>query len=163
MDLGPLLVAPFMHVVSRRREGRTVNAPNFRPGPYATPRRSQRILLSVSVVVSGKKPGGTLFAERTRTLVVNAHGGLVELREPVLVGQLLRIKNLATNEETDCKVVDINPSRNNLSEVGVEFREASAHFWRVAFPPSDWSVRSPEAKHLAFGTATPAAPSRVKK
>ena len=95
-----------------------MNAPNFRPGTYATPRCNQRILLSVPLVSRGKKSGENLFTERTGTLVVNAHGGPVELREPVLVGQLLRTENLATNEETDGKVVDINPGRDNLSELG---------------------------------------------
>jgi len=136
-----------------------VNAPSLRPGPYSTQRRSQRILLSIPVVVSGKKSNGAPFTERTRTLVVNAHGALVELREPVLAGQLLQVKNVATNEETGCKVADINPGSGNLPEVGLEFAKPSPHFWRVAFPPADWSPRSPEAKRFDFGVA----PTLVKK
>jgi len=139
-----------MQVLRHRQEGRTVNAPSLRPSPYANQRRSQRILLSIPVAVSGQRPNGAPFTERTRTFVVNAHGALVELREPVLVGQRLRVKNLATNEEMNCKVADINPG-SNLPEVGVEFAEACPRFWRVAFPPSDWSPHSPEAKRFASG------------
>ena len=132
-----------------------MNAPSLRPSPYAKQRRSQRILLSIPVLVSGKKSTGALFTERTRTLVVNAHGALVELREPVLVGQLLQLKNVATNEETGCKVVDINSGSANLPEIGLEFAKPFPHFWRVAFPPADWSPRSPEAKRFDSGGAVP--------
>jgi hypothetical protein len=131
-----------------------------RPSPYAKQRRSQRILLSIPVIVSGEKAKGTPFSERTRTLVVNAHGALIELREPVLIGQPLRIKNAATNEEMNCKVADINPEHTNLPEIGVEFAEECAHFWRVSFPPADWTPRSPGARR---STPLPAAPALVKK
>jgi hypothetical protein len=30
--------------------------------------------------------------------------------------------------------------------VGIEFDEPAPRFWRVAFPPEDWSPHSPEAK-----------------
>jgi hypothetical protein len=105
-----------------------MNAPNLRPAPYATQRRSQRILLSIPIVISGLRDSGAPFSERTRTLVVNAHGALMELREPVLVGQPLRMKNLATNEEMNCKVVDINRATATLPEVSVEFAEACSRF-----------------------------------
>ena len=137
-----------------------MNAPNLRPSPHSNQRRSQRILLSIPVIISGQQSSGAPFTERTRTLVVNAHGALIELREPVLVGQSLRVSNVATNEEMNCKVVDINPGHANLPEIGIEFAEPCPRFWRVAFPPSDWSPRSPEAKRFASGTAMP---SLVKK
>jgi hypothetical protein len=79
-------------------------------------------------------------------LVVNAHGALIQLRERVLDGHMLRIKNLATNEELNCTVVDVNPGSFATFEVGVEFAEPCARFWRVAFPPPDWSPRSQEAR-----------------
>jgi len=140
-----------------------VNAPPLRPNPNAKQRRSQRILLAVPVIVSGKRPAGAPFAERTRTLVVNAHGALVELREPVLIGQTLRIKNVATNEEIECRVADINPGNTSLPEVGVEFSgTTAAHFWRVSFPPADWSPRSPEAKRFA-ASQQPPVPALTKK
>jgi len=137
-----------------------MNAPNLRPSPHTNQRRSQRILLSIPIVVGGLRPNGAPFSERTRTLVVNAHGALIELRESVLVGQPLRMKNLATNEEMNCKVVDINPGQATLPEIGVEFAQACARFWRVNFPPADWSPRSPEAKRF---DSIPAAPTLVKK
>jgi hypothetical protein len=115
-------------------------------------RRSQRILLSVSILISGQQANGSSFSERTKTHVVNAHGALIELREPVLLGQQLRIKNLATNEEVECRVADISHGSNEIPEVGVAFANPAASFWRVAFPPEDWSPRSPEAKRVSYVT-----------
>jgi hypothetical protein len=139
-----------------------VSTLNIRPHPYAQQRRSQRILLSVSILVSGEQANGVPFSERTHTLIVNAHGALIELRELALAGQKLRIKNLATNEELDCTVIDINPGDSSIPEVGVEFSEPCPRFWRVSFPPEDWSLRDPEAKH-ASSVTVPAKPSLAKK
>ncbi len=137
-----------------------MNAPSLRPSPHVNQRRSQRILLSIPISISGQRPSGAPFSERTRTLVVNAHGALIELREPVLVGQKLRMRNLGTNEEINCQVADINPGHATLPEIGVEFAEECARFWRVSFPPADWNPHSPEAKRFE---STAAAPTLVKK
>ena len=126
-----------------------MNTLNPRPGAYANQRRSQRILLTVPVMVSGVSANGAPFSERTSTRVVNAHGALVQLRERVLLGQALRAKHLMTTEELDCNVVDINKGNSGVTEVGVEFLEACPHFWRVSFPPPDWNPRSLEAKRYA--------------
>lgn len=135
---------------------------HLRPNPHAQQRRSQRILLSVAVHISGIRPNGAPFSERTSTLVVNAHGALIRLREPVTMGQKLRIKNLSTNEETCCEVMDVNSDNTTSREVGVQFSEPCARFWRVSFPPADWTPRNPEARHYTSET-TPANPTPVKK
>ncbi|HUN61275.1 MAG TPA: hypothetical protein VMU53_04780 [Candidatus Sulfotelmatobacter sp.] len=128
------------------------------PGPA---RRSQRILLSIAVLVSGQRANGSSFSERTKTQVVNVHGAMVELREPVLAGQPLRMKNLATNEEVACTVADVNRTSNQVPKVGIAFAKPSPSFWRVAFPPEDWSPRSPEAKRVSY--VTQAKPELAKK
>ena len=50
---------------------------------FANQRRSQRILLSVPLCVSGRRADGTAFVEHASTLIVNASGGLVALKEAV--------------------------------------------------------------------------------
>jgi hypothetical protein len=127
--------------------------PNPKPVASVNQRRSQRILLSVPLLVTGMRTNGAPFSERTKTLVVNAHGGLILLHEPVLTGQLLTLGNVATSEEIICTVIDINSGTSGTLEVGVEFAEPCPRFWRVSFPPADWSPRSPEAKRLAHGKA----------
>ncbi len=119
---------------------------NTRTSQFAKQRRSQRILLAIPVVVSGNRGKADAFSERTKTIVVNAHGGLIALAQMVQVGQGLALKNPATNEETSCTVVDISTGQQGGMEVGIAFAEANPRFWRVAFPPADWSPKSPEAK-----------------
>jgi hypothetical protein len=113
-------------------------------------RRSQRLLLSIRVVVSGKQPSGSPFAEDAFTQVVNAHGALVLMKQLVSIGDRLQIRNVKTTEEVGCTVVDVGERQEHMCTVGLEFDLPSPRFWRVAFPPDDWSARSPEAKKLTL-------------
>ena len=133
---------------------------NIRPPLTANQRRSQRILLSVPLRVSGKRVNGTAFVEHTKTLIVSAHGALLQLQEPVLQGQSLNLRNVVTGEEVDCKVVDLNRGASGLAEIGVEFEQPNSRFWRVSFPPTDWSARNSEAKRV---TAPPPAKGPAPK
>jgi hypothetical protein len=120
-------------------------------------RRSQRVCLSLPIVVIRKGPGTNAASEETQTLIVNAHGALIQLALTVELGQLLGIRNGKTLEQLVCRVVHLGPDRTGKREVGVEFEEPSPRFWRIAFPPADWSARSPEAKaptkHVPGGRA----------
>jgi hypothetical protein len=117
-----------------------------RPSNFVNRRRSQRVLLAVPLEVSGKRPNKTSFAEKTRTIIINSHGALLHLKESVMNAQVLALKNDATNEKIDCTVVDIFSGQEGVPEVAIEFCEPCPRFWRVTFPPADWSMRSPEAK-----------------
>jgi hypothetical protein len=133
-----------------------------RPSISVNQRRSQRILLTMPVVISGIGSKNAVFSERTSTIVVNAHGALIQLRENVAARQKLRMKHVATGEEIDCTVVDINPGNTAIPEVSVEFPEPCPHFWRVSFPPADWTPRAPEARRAPdVRPANP--PALVKK
>ena len=91
----------------------------------ANQRRSQRILLSVPLRVSGKRVNGTVFVEHTKTLIVNAHGALLQLREPVREGQKLSVRHVTTGEEILCTVVDLSPGTNGVAEIGVQLDRKS--------------------------------------
>ena len=138
-----------------------MNLPTARPNAIQNQRRSQRVLLSLALRVSGKRANDTSFAEHTQTIVVNAHGALIRLREAVHSGQQLKLLNVATGEEEQCVVVDVNEGANGVPEVGVEFAAPNPRFWRVSFPPTDWSARSPEAKRYASSTAQSALPAKA--
>jgi hypothetical protein len=43
-------------------------------------------------------------------------------------------------------VVHIDQAPGERNQVGVEFMLANPTFWRVAFPPKDWTSRHPDAK-----------------
>jgi PilZ domain len=101
-----------------------LGTPNIRHVSLAQQRRSQRVPL----LVSGVQENRTAFSERATTSVVDAHGALLRLRERVQLEQVLRLRNIATGEELDCKVADINRGHDERAEVGVEFLEPSPRF-----------------------------------
>jgi hypothetical protein len=129
-------------------------------GPDANRRRSQRVILSVPVSVSGQSPKGQ-FTEETKTLVVNAHGALVTLAAKVSQGQQLELKSVTNPEKQTCKVVYIGPTVQGQTQVGIEFLKPAPHFWHVAFPPENWTPVSDEGAPVktpaAAGTKPPAA------
>ena len=110
-------------------------------GPDANRRRSQRVMLSVPVTLSGKTSAGP-FSEDTQTMVINAHGALVGLKTKVSKGQTLRIKAQMSPEEQECHVIWIGPTAEGKTQCGVEFTHPAPKFWRVSFPPADWSPAS---------------------
>jgi hypothetical protein len=152
------LMALDMHADIHGKDVFAMSTLNPRINP-ASQRRSQRILLSVQLEVSGERANGSAFSENTATLVVNAHGALIQLREPAVVGQSLLMKNIVTAESVSCVVRDVGTASAGVTEVGVEFAEPRPRFWRVTFPPPDWSPRSPEAKRFA----SPAAVAKADK
>jgi len=107
-------------------------------------------MLSVKILVGGNRLDRQRFSEEALTSVVSAHGALIFLVEKVTLGQLLTIRNVKSGEETRGEVVDVGLESAGKFEVGVEFLERCPRFWRITFPPEDWSPRSPEAKRLTI-------------
>jgi hypothetical protein len=125
------------------------------PGPR---RRSQRVLMQVAVRVRGDDTHGKSFEEETSTLAINAHGALVLLQARITSGSRVHLQHNGTREEQECHVAFLGPVRSGKAEVGLEFSEARPGFWRVAFPPEDWTPRHPEAR-----TVVSSSPSTQKK
>ena len=116
------------------------------PSNAGVRRRSQRVLMQVSVRLHGIDTQGKPFDEEADTLAINAHGALVLLQARVTSGSLLTLRNNTTKEEQECSVVFLGPVRGNKAEIGLEFSARRPQFWRVAFPPEDWSPKNPEAR-----------------
>jgi len=109
-------------------------------------RRSQRVCLHIPVLVVKPGPGKPGISEETHTLIVSAHGVLLVLEMPVQFGDLLMLKHKKTQEELVCRVMNSGPEQSGKREVGVEVEHPAPRFWRIAFPPADWSPRGPESK-----------------
>lgn len=109
-------------------------------------RRSQRVLMQVPVRLRGKDSQGQDFEEFAETLAINAHGGLVLLTARVTSGSLVVMRHNKTEEEQECRVAFLGPVRGGKAEIGLEFSVPRPTFWRVAFPPEDWTPKSPEAR-----------------
>jgi len=125
-------------------------------------RRSQRVMLKASVVVLTQGADNKLISETTRTVTVNAHGAMILLGMKVSIGQLLTVRHAGTGEEASCRVVYLSPHQAEQREVGVDFIKPCPGFWRISFPPPDWTNRSPEAKKTTGPSSTPGK-SKIKK
>jgi hypothetical protein len=128
--------------------GLTSNVPTA-PGPR---RRSQRVLMQVGVRIRGTDAESKAFSEETATLAINAHGALVLMQARITSGSKVHLFHNRTQEEQECHVVFLGPVRAGKSEVGLEFSTPCPSFWRVAFPPEDWSPKHPEARNVISTT-----------
>jgi len=104
---------------------------------WSRERRSQRIDLTVPVVVHRPQKGGSQFSETAQTLVVNAHGALMALAEKVTPKQKLLMQNIG-GEQKECRVVYVEKELAGPTKVAVEFTRPAPSFWRIAYPPADW-------------------------
>jgi PilZ domain len=104
---------------------------------YRNRRRSQRVQLTIPIIVRGSD-GAAAFEEEAETISVSANGCLIRLKKRVTRGQQISIVNPKTAEELPCTITFLEQKESGKSEVGMEFSEASPLFWRIAFPPTDW-------------------------
>jgi hypothetical protein len=103
-------------------------------------RRSERVQLQIRVVVETEVEKGKLVRLDAFTLLVNAHGGLLEMSLKVLMGQELLLTNPAVGVKQPCRVVGVRSSQDGLFAVAFEFDSPTPQFWPVALPPSGWGL-----------------------
>jgi PilZ domain len=99
-------------------------------------RRSQRVALKVPVVVSEPQTSPQNALERTQTLSVSRHGGLITLRASVNCGQSLLVTNPFSRMSQECRVVYVGGNPEEERQVGFEFLGPVPNFWNITFPIS---------------------------
>jgi hypothetical protein len=104
--------------------------------------------MQVAVRIRGNDTQGKPFEEEASTLAINAHGALVALKARLTSGSTVEMQNKGTQEEQECLVVFLGPVRSGKAEIGLEFSMPRPAFWRVTFPPEDWSPKHPEARNV---------------
>jgi hypothetical protein len=112
----------------------------------ANRRRSQRVLMKIPVRVSSQAGAASFLEEDTYTLAISAHGALIVVAAPVYRGQRFTLSNIQTKAALECIVAHVDKVPGEQTRVGVEFMMPNQTFWRVAFPPKDWTPRHPDAK-----------------
>ena len=103
-------------------------------------RRSERVMLRMTVVVMAEDEDRHQVQEQGFTQVVNAHGGLLQLKTHIHVGQSFLLTNPKTGKEVSCRVVRIEESGMELYNIAFEFDQPTPNFWPIVFPPADWCV-----------------------
>jgi hypothetical protein len=104
------------------------------------PRRSERVRLQIPVIVETEVERGKLVRLDAFTLVVNAHGGLLEMSLKAAQGQKLLLANPAGGVKQPCSVVGARSSQDGLFAVAFEFDSPAPQFWPIAFPPAGWGL-----------------------
>src|SRR5712671_5844467 len=112
----------------------------------ANRRRSQRVLMTIPVRVSGQNVLGSPFEEETHTRAISAHGALILVSTQVYRGQRLTLSNVQAKAALECVVAHIDRKQSSQPQVGVEFALPNPTFWHVVFPPKDWTPKHPHAK-----------------
>ena len=105
---------------------------------YDSQRRSTRVFMRVRVIVAGKNNDNRRFREACETVVINAHGGLLYLNQPLQMDAMLVLTNPFTMEEQESRVVFLGNATDKGQRVAVEFLTPAPHFWGVDFVPADW-------------------------
>jgi len=101
-------------------------------------RRSERVLLRMTVVVLAEDEERKQIREEAQTQVVNAHGGLLRMRSHLYEGQAFVLSNPRKSMEAGCRVVRIEEDGMEFYRVAFEFDRPTANFWPIVFPPADW-------------------------
>ncbi len=118
------------------------------PTPAGIPskRRTERVLLRISIEISGQDVKERNFREKTHTVVINRDGARVALRANVRPGLLVTVKNLQTGTAARFRIV--GPSTHSLGETpewGVECLEHGLDFWGISFPDTGGVLPPPES------------------
>jgi hypothetical protein len=98
-------------------------------------RRCKRLPFSIPVKVYGRTPKNHPFRDVTATMEVSLHGGLLDMKRRLKLGQKILVVNSFTNEERECRVVYFGAKRRGRSKVAVEFANGEGDFWHVYSPP----------------------------
>ena len=109
-------------------------------GPNREQRRSERVKLSIPVIVLAETREREQVQEETVTSVVNAHGGLFKLKMEVLVGQPIVVVNPLTNKEVSCRIVRVDELPSGGFGVAFAFDTPAPDFWPLTTPPVDWNL-----------------------
>ena len=100
---------------------------------YVSSRRSQRVFHKMRLKAHGRSHDGKKFREVCETVVVNAHGGLLNFNNEVDNGEMIVLENPITQEELECRVVFVGDAGSHGQRIGIEFLTPAPHFWGIDF------------------------------
>lgn len=93
-----------------------------------------RVSITVPVTVHGQDQNGDKFRVKAKSQSVNRHGALLQLEEPVVVGQMLILVNENGDRTVESRVVSVKRDKDSKTYVGVEFVSPDSNFWHMSFP-----------------------------
>ena len=110
-------------------------------------RRSHRVMLQVTVLIKAEMSAGNRVQIQAFTIVVNAHGGLLESPFRMAVGQKITLVNPQSGKEVGCRIVLVERAFEGHFTTAFEFDERSPRFWPISLPPPDWQLTPESAEN----------------
>lgn len=99
-------------------------------------RRSDRIMLTVPLIVHGTDENGAKYQEEARTSVLNRHGARIRIARRLQGGQKVRMVNALSRNSADFRIVGaVAPFSEAGGEFGVEYLNHVDNIWGIQFPP----------------------------
>jgi len=95
-------------------------------------------MIDVPVTISGLLLGGKDFVETTKTVIVNAHGGLITIAAKIDPQKAALLVHVKSGNKIQCRVAYRKEIPGSRYEIGLEFASPSPMFWGINFPPDDW-------------------------
>jgi hypothetical protein len=108
-----------------------------KPGKEA--RRSERVMLKIPLKLSARLSNGQRVCIEVATLVVNAHGGLLDIGMEMETGQKIMLNNHRSPELVTATILRVEKTEMGRFSVAFEFEFPVRDFWPVEFPPVDLS------------------------
>jgi hypothetical protein len=97
-------------------------------------------MLRVAVLVRIENSEGKSVQAPAFTLVVNAHGGLMEASLELSHTEKITLINPQSGSMVTCRVVRVEMTSESNYTIAFEFDQRNAQFWPITFPPQDWAV-----------------------
>jgi hypothetical protein len=102
-------------------------------------RRSTRLSRQIAITITSLDPANDFRVECT-TVVINAHGCGVIIREQLFKDTVLIVKLVSNGRSKKGRVVLSIPLNENTSWLtGLEF-DSPSNLWEIEEPPADWPV-----------------------
>jgi hypothetical protein len=98
------------------------------------------VILRMGVLVIAENEERKQIEEEAETQVVNAHGGLLRMKEHLHIGQSFLLSNPRNSMEISCRVVRSEEAGLEHYNVAFEFDRPASNFWPIVFPPADWGI-----------------------
>jgi PilZ domain-containing protein len=98
-------------------------------------RRTDRVLIRMSVQISAVDVTGKKFSEEGHTLTINRHGATIALHRKLTPGLHLTICPVTSKRESSALVMGQMGGQSDVYIYGIALLEPNANLWGIQFPP----------------------------
>ena len=98
-------------------------------------RRTDRVMTSIRLLVSGNDGRGSFFVEETRTVVVSRHGARIVLKQLIKPNEEVGVRIIATGIEANMQIIGRLAEQPEGYHYGLRLLNTENSIWGIDFPP----------------------------